>query len=167
MPADFWEGPELNRTNAPLQSKQKWTEGTSCYSPVNYLKLANFMDDFKAWAPFRTHYHLHEQLSAQSHITESLRASRWGQRERARERERERERWGDMFELQRIWCNVCFEAVHLYVNTQNLSRWVTKHISWTKWIERNHTVLVKLFFTMNLTNKHCRGSQTVYVMTCV
>lgn len=160
----FWEGPALNRTNAPLQSKQKRTEGTSCYSLVNYLKWANFMDDFKAWAPFRTHYHLHEQLSAQSHITRQDRVPANIPMRTERERESDEETCLDCRGYDVV---VCFEAVHLHVNTQNLIRWVTKHISWTKWIERNHIVLVKLFFTMNLTNKHCRGSQTVYIMTQV
>lgn len=95
------------------------------------------------------------QLSLTSHAkTESLRASRWGQRERESEEE-------TCLNCREYDVVVCFEAVHLHVNTQNRIRWVTKHMSWTKWIERNHTVLVKLFFAMNLTNKHCRGSQTV------
>lgn len=101
------------------------------------------------------------QLSLTSHAkTESLRTSRWGQRERESDEE-------TCLDCRGYDVVVCFEAVHLHVNTQNLIRWVTKHISWTKWIERNHIVLVKLFFTMNLTNKHCRGSQTVYIMTQV
>lgn len=77
----------------------------------------------------------------------------------------ERARWGDMFGLQRIWCSGLFWGCASPCKHSKSYQMSHKRHFLDQWIERNHIVLVRVTFTMNLTNRHSRGSQTLNLMT--